>query len=205
MGSSRDAIAAFKGELDRARMPATVRLTRGRDIAAACGQLATSPRPRSAVAARLDSPCESRSACRNHRQPALGWSRRSDRRVAPRPVQRPPTRRQVPPQLEGAGFRHHGGERHHLPDHPRLGGSVTTPDVGTYSAPPGLLREHRPDRVGAGDRPVVCLFQLASFGCTIGLCGYVREGGSAAQVRLLRSLLCWWCRQPARLHRGVTG
>ena len=39
-GSSRDAIAAFKGVLDRARLPATVRLTRGRDIAAACGQLA---------------------------------------------------------------------------------------------------------------------------------------------------------------------
>jgi 23S rRNA (adenine2503-C2)-methyltransferase len=39
-GSSRDAIAAFKAVLDRARIPATVRLTRGRDIAAACGQLA---------------------------------------------------------------------------------------------------------------------------------------------------------------------
>ena len=39
-GSSREAIAAFKGVLDRARLPATVRLTRGRDIAAACGQLA---------------------------------------------------------------------------------------------------------------------------------------------------------------------
>ena len=39
-GSSRDAIAAFKHVLDRARVPATVRLTRGRDIAAACGQLA---------------------------------------------------------------------------------------------------------------------------------------------------------------------
>jgi 23S rRNA (adenine2503-C2)-methyltransferase len=39
-GSSRDAIAAFKGVLDRARLPSTVRLTRGRDIAAACGQLA---------------------------------------------------------------------------------------------------------------------------------------------------------------------
>ena len=39
-GSSRDAIAAFKGVLDAARLPATVRLTRGRDIAAACGQLA---------------------------------------------------------------------------------------------------------------------------------------------------------------------
>jgi 23S rRNA (adenine2503-C2)-methyltransferase len=39
-GSSRDAIAAFKGVLDRARIPATVRLTRGRDIDAACGQLA---------------------------------------------------------------------------------------------------------------------------------------------------------------------
>jgi 23S rRNA (adenine2503-C2)-methyltransferase len=39
-GSSRDAIAAFKSVLDVARLPATVRLTRGRDIAAACGQLA---------------------------------------------------------------------------------------------------------------------------------------------------------------------
>ena len=39
-GSSRDAIARFKAELDRGRVPATVRLTRGRDIAAACGQLA---------------------------------------------------------------------------------------------------------------------------------------------------------------------
>jgi len=39
-GSSRRAIEAFKTVLDRAGLPATVRLTRGRDIAAACGQLA---------------------------------------------------------------------------------------------------------------------------------------------------------------------
>jgi 23S rRNA (adenine2503-C2)-methyltransferase len=39
-GSTRDAIAAFKNVLDRAGLPATVRLTRGRDIQAACGQLA---------------------------------------------------------------------------------------------------------------------------------------------------------------------
>ena len=39
-GSSREAIARFKGVLDRRRLPATVRLTRGREIAAACGQLA---------------------------------------------------------------------------------------------------------------------------------------------------------------------
>jgi 23S rRNA (adenine2503-C2)-methyltransferase len=39
-GSTRNAIAAFKSVLDHARLPATVRLTRGRDIAAACGQLA---------------------------------------------------------------------------------------------------------------------------------------------------------------------
>ena len=45
-GSSREAIAAFKAQLDRARVPATVRLTRGRDIAAACGQLAAPTRPR---------------------------------------------------------------------------------------------------------------------------------------------------------------
>ena len=41
-GSSREAIDRFKAVLDRARVPATVRLTRGRDIEAACGQLAGS-------------------------------------------------------------------------------------------------------------------------------------------------------------------
>ena len=40
-GSSREAIERFKGVLGRARIPATVRLTRGRDIEAACGQLAS--------------------------------------------------------------------------------------------------------------------------------------------------------------------
>lgn len=45
-GSSRDGIAAFRAELERARVPVTVRLTRGRDIAAACGQLAAAPRTR---------------------------------------------------------------------------------------------------------------------------------------------------------------
>jgi 23S rRNA (adenine2503-C2)-methyltransferase len=39
-GSGRDAIAAFKAALERHGMRATVRLTRGRDIDAACGQLA---------------------------------------------------------------------------------------------------------------------------------------------------------------------
>jgi 23S rRNA (adenine2503-C2)-methyltransferase len=39
-GSSRDTVARFKAVLDHARVPATVRLTRGRDIAAACGLLA---------------------------------------------------------------------------------------------------------------------------------------------------------------------
>lgn len=39
-GSSRQAIESFKTVLERARIPATVRLTRGRDIEAACGQLA---------------------------------------------------------------------------------------------------------------------------------------------------------------------
>ena len=45
-GSSRERIAAFKAALDRTRVPSTVRLTRGRDIEAACGQLATAPKPR---------------------------------------------------------------------------------------------------------------------------------------------------------------
>jgi 23S rRNA (adenine2503-C2)-methyltransferase len=39
-GSSPKAIAAFESELRRGGIPTTVRLTRGRDIAAACGQLA---------------------------------------------------------------------------------------------------------------------------------------------------------------------
>ncbi|MBV9472998.1 MAG: 23S rRNA (adenine(2503)-C(2))-methyltransferase RlmN [Solirubrobacterales bacterium] len=39
-GSSRKAIAAFKLELERHGVTATVRLTRGREIDAACGQLA---------------------------------------------------------------------------------------------------------------------------------------------------------------------
>ena len=45
-GSSRARIGAFKWVLDRAHVPATVRLTRGRDIEAACGQLASAPRGR---------------------------------------------------------------------------------------------------------------------------------------------------------------
>ena len=49
-GSSRDRIAAFKAALDRAHVPATVRLTRGRDIEAACGQLASAPKARQPVA-----------------------------------------------------------------------------------------------------------------------------------------------------------
>jgi 23S rRNA (adenine2503-C2)-methyltransferase len=39
-GSDRETIERFKRVLDAARLPSTVRLTRGRDIAAACGQLA---------------------------------------------------------------------------------------------------------------------------------------------------------------------
>ena len=45
-GASRERIAAFRDELARARVPVTVRLTRGRDIEAACGQLASAPRGR---------------------------------------------------------------------------------------------------------------------------------------------------------------
>jgi 23S rRNA (adenine2503-C2)-methyltransferase len=40
VGATRAAIDAFRAELAHARLPATVRLTRGRDIDAACGQLA---------------------------------------------------------------------------------------------------------------------------------------------------------------------
>jgi 23S rRNA (adenine2503-C2)-methyltransferase len=39
-GSGREAIEVFRSTLERNGVPATVRLTRGRDIQAACGQLA---------------------------------------------------------------------------------------------------------------------------------------------------------------------
>jgi 23S rRNA (adenine2503-C2)-methyltransferase len=54
-GSSKQSIAAFKDVLTQHRIPATVRLTRGRDIDAACGQLAAKvkpPQPASPVAVR---------------------------------------------------------------------------------------------------------------------------------------------------------
>jgi len=57
-GSSRRAIEAFKAVLDRARIPATVRLTRGRDIEAACGQLAAA----------------SRRSSKQRRAPVVSWS-----------------------------------------------------------------------------------------------------------------------------------
>ena len=56
-GTSRDTIATFKQVLDRARIPATVRLTRGRDIAAACGQLAAAPKALQGLAVRPDPIC----------------------------------------------------------------------------------------------------------------------------------------------------
>ena len=43
-GSDRDRIAAFRAALERGGLRATVRLTRGREIAAACGQLAAGER-----------------------------------------------------------------------------------------------------------------------------------------------------------------
>jgi 23S rRNA (adenine2503-C2)-methyltransferase len=49
-GSSREAIAAFKAALEERGVRATVRLTRGRDIDAACGQLAARDRAGSALA-----------------------------------------------------------------------------------------------------------------------------------------------------------
>jgi 23S rRNA (adenine2503-C2)-methyltransferase len=45
-GSDRDHIARFREELEHAHVPVTVRLTRGRDIEAACGQLAAAPKSR---------------------------------------------------------------------------------------------------------------------------------------------------------------
>jgi 23S rRNA (adenine2503-C2)-methyltransferase len=52
-GSSRAAIAVFRAELERAHVPVTLRLTRGRDIEAACGQLAATPKVRVRPAKQL--------------------------------------------------------------------------------------------------------------------------------------------------------
>jgi 23S rRNA (adenine2503-C2)-methyltransferase len=51
-GSSRDRIEAFRRELEAWHVPVTVRLTRGRDIEAACGQLAAAPKERVRASAR---------------------------------------------------------------------------------------------------------------------------------------------------------
>jgi 23S rRNA (adenine2503-C2)-methyltransferase len=51
-GSSRESIAAFRGALESRGIPATVRLTRGRDIDAACGQLAARAASESAASPR---------------------------------------------------------------------------------------------------------------------------------------------------------
>jgi 23S rRNA (adenine2503-C2)-methyltransferase len=51
-GSSRESIAAFRSALESRGVPVTVRLTRGRDIAAACGQLAVRERAPGATATR---------------------------------------------------------------------------------------------------------------------------------------------------------
>jgi 23S rRNA (adenine2503-C2)-methyltransferase len=48
-GSTPRAIEAFADALRAAGVPATVRLTRGRDIEAACGQLAAAPRERTPI------------------------------------------------------------------------------------------------------------------------------------------------------------
>ena len=53
-GSSPKAIAAFKDELERRGLDATVRLTRGREIDAACGQLAARATPGAAGSAQAD-------------------------------------------------------------------------------------------------------------------------------------------------------
>jgi 23S rRNA (adenine2503-C2)-methyltransferase len=63
-GSSRERIGAFRWELEKARIPVTVRLTRGRDIEAACGQLAAAPRatPRSEPRRPSERPARRRAA-----------------------------------------------------------------------------------------------------------------------------------------------
>src|ERR1700753_2586990 len=55
-GSSPKAIEAFRAELDRHGLGATVRLTRGRDIDAACGQLAAAAASRPVRGAGVTGP-----------------------------------------------------------------------------------------------------------------------------------------------------
>jgi 23S rRNA (adenine2503-C2)-methyltransferase len=57
-GSSRESIAAFKAALESRGIPATVRLTRGRDIDAACGQLAANAAVHAPRATELSSAYE---------------------------------------------------------------------------------------------------------------------------------------------------
>jgi 23S rRNA (adenine2503-C2)-methyltransferase len=73
-GSSPKAIAAFKDELERRGLGATVRLTRGRDIDAACGQLA----------ARQVSAAGQTGAARDHILERAGASHERDQRAPAR-------------------------------------------------------------------------------------------------------------------------
>ena len=94
-GSSREAIDAFRDVLDARGFTATVRLTRGRDIDAACGQLAAKAPPARREAS-ADGPGRSRRA-----SPARSRRSRSSRlllrrriplrrsRAAPRGVSSP--------------------------------------------------------------------------------------------------------------------
>ena len=99
-GSSREAIERFKGILERARIPATVRLTRGRDIEAACGQLAAAMRTvaarsrRTALASTAGERLPSRGGCSDRVNGADGAERPGTRgrQVVPRAKRRRPCR-----------------------------------------------------------------------------------------------------------------
>ena len=91
----REAIAAFQAALEEHGIRATVRLTRGRDIDAACGQLA-------AASARLSARRRRPSAARSPPSTPV-WPPRSDRRPAARGAHprrpEPPPRRRAQAQL----------------------------------------------------------------------------------------------------------
>jgi 23S rRNA (adenine2503-C2)-methyltransferase len=80
-GSSRGAIAAFKAALEEHGLRATVRLTRGRDIDAACGQLAAKQpalRPRAAAGrAAPSAPRGSGPSARDRAAPPASAGRRA--------------------------------------------------------------------------------------------------------------------------------
>ena len=72
-GSSRNAIETFRAALEEHGLSATVRLTRGRDIDAACGQLGCGEVCPASPASTSPGPCRPRRRRAGPRGPARSW------------------------------------------------------------------------------------------------------------------------------------